>query len=193
MIPDNEDAVYEPREDLSETAGLASAAPGEPEETGAVGLLAEREAELAATIDRLKRLQAEFENYRKRSARDVAALRERVADDEICSFLPLFDSLERAFTAYGETKDAEGFVVGVERIFGQFRQTLEQKGLRRICTIGERFDPELHEALVALPSEEEKNTVIEELSPGYARAGRTLLPSKVAVSQGPGAEEKEES
>ncbi len=193
MIPDNEDAVYEPREDLSETAGLASAGPGEPEETGAVGLLAEREAELAATIDRLKRLQAEFENYRKRSARDVAALRERVADDEICSFLPLFDSLERAFTAYGETKDAEGFVVGVERIFGQFRQTLEQKGLRRICKIGERFDPELHEALVALPSEEEKNTVIEELSPGYARAGRTLLPSKVAVSQGPGAEEKEES
>jgi len=188
MIPDNEDAVYEPREDLSETAG-----PGEPEETGAVGLLAEREAELAATIDRLKRLQAEFENYRKRSARDVAALRERVADDEICSFLPLFDSLERAFAAYGETKDADVLVVGVERIFGQFRQILEQKGLERICTIGERFDPELHEALVALPSEEEKNTVIEELSPGYARAGRTLLPSKVAVSQGPGAEEKEES
>jgi molecular chaperone GrpE len=193
MIPRNEDAVYEPRENLPETAGPASASPGEPEETGAVGLLAEREAELAATIDRLKRLQAEFENYRKRSARDVAALRERVADDEICSFLPLFDGLERAFTAYGETKDAAGFAVGVERIFGQFRQTLEQKGLKRICTIGERFDPELHEALVALPSEEEKNTVIEELSPGYARAGRTLLPSKVAVSQGPGAEEKEES
>ncbi|MDD5263656.1 MAG: nucleotide exchange factor GrpE [Candidatus Bipolaricaulis sp.] len=193
MILDNEGAVQEPREDLPGNAGPASAGPCEPEGIDAVGLLAEKEVELAATIDRLKRLQAEFENYRKRSARDVAALRERVADGEICSFLPLFDSLERAFTAYRETKDAEGFVVGVEKIFGQFRQILEQKGLKRICTIGERYDPELHEALASLPSEEEKNTVIEELSPGYARDGRTLLPSKVAVSQGPGAEEKEES
>ncbi|MEN6369595.1 MAG: nucleotide exchange factor GrpE [Thermotogota bacterium] len=195
MIPDNEDAVRTPREELSENAAPASESPGPgaAEETAAAGLLAEKKAELAATIDRLKRLQAEFENYRKRSARDIAALRERIADDEICSFLPLYDGLERAFSTYRETKDAEGLVVGVEKIFGQFHQILEQKGLKRICTIGERFDPELHEALVSLPSEEEKNTVIEELSPGYARAGRTLLPSKVAVSQGPGAEEKEES
>lgn len=193
MILDNEGAAQEPREDLSETASPASDGPGDAEEISVAELLAEKEAELAATIDRLKRLQAEFENYRKRSARDIAALRERVADDEICSFLPLFDGLERAFSVYGETKDAEGFAVGVEKIFGQFRQILDQKGLKRICSIGEPFDPELHEALVSLPSEEEKNTVIEELSPGYARSGRTLLPSKVAVSQGPAAEEKEES
>ncbi|MCX6093741.1 MAG: nucleotide exchange factor GrpE [Candidatus Bipolaricaulota bacterium] len=193
MMPDNEDAVRVPHGNLPEDAAPASAGPVGTEDTAASRLLAEKDAELASTIDRLKRLQAEFENYRKRSARDIAALRERVADDEICSFLPLFDGLERAFSVYGETKDAAEFVAGVEKIFGQFHQILEQKGLKRICTVGERFDPEFHEALVSLPSDQEKNTVIEELSPGYARAGRTLQPSKVAVSQGPDAEEKEES
>ncbi len=193
MIPEKDDAVRTPGEDAPVTGGNVEAGPIQVAETDVSALLAEREAELAATIDRLKRLQAEFENYRKRGARDIAALRERVADDEICSFLPLYDGLERAFSVYGETKDAEEFVVGVEKIFGQFHQILEQKGLKRICTVGERFDPELHEALVSLPSDQAKNTVIEELSPGYARAGRTLQPSKVAVSQGPDAEEKEES
>ncbi len=193
MIPEKDDAVRTPGEDAPVGEGNVEAGPVQVAETDVSAPLAEREAELAATIDRLKRLQAEFENYRKRSARDIATLRDRVADDEICSFLPLYDGLERAFSVYGETKDAEGLVVGVEKIFGQFRQILDQKGLKRICTVGERFDPELHEALVSLPSDQEKNTVVEELSPGYARAGRTLQPSKVAVSQGPAAEEKEES
>ncbi len=155
--------------------------------------LAEKDAELAAMIDRLKRLQAEFENYRKRSAREIAALRERVADDEICSFLPPYESLERALALYAESPDDETLEVGVKKVFGQFHQILEQKGLKRICAVGERFDPDLHEALACVPSDQEKNTVLEELSPGYARGGRTLLPSKVAVSLGPAAGEKEDA
>jgi molecular chaperone GrpE len=156
-------------------------------------LVAEKDSEIKSLIDRLKRLQAEFENYRKRSVREIAFLRERAADDEVCSFLPVFDSLERAMSLYEETKDADALVAGVEQIFGQFRQTLEQKGLRRICAVGERFDPELHEAVASVPSDQEKNVVLEEFSPGYARSGRTLLPSKVAVSLGPVTREKEES
>jgi molecular chaperone GrpE len=192
MIPED-DAARTPREDASGAEANVEAGPLEVAETDVSVLLAEKEAELASMIDRLKRLQAEFENYRKRSAREIAALRERVADNEICSFLPLYSGLERAFSVYEETKDAEALAAGVEKIFGQFHQILEQKGLERICAVGERFDPELHEALASVPSHEEKNTVLEELSPGYARAGRTLLPSKVAVSQGPVAEEKEDS
>ena len=193
MIPNEDDAARTPGEDVPVTEANVEAGPVEAAETDVSALLAEKEAELASMIDRLKRLQAEFENYRKRSARETAALRERVADDEICSFLPLYNGLDRAFSVYRETKDAEGLVAGAEKIFGQFHQILEQKGLKRIDTVGERFDPGRHEALVSVPSDQEKNTVIEELSPGYARAGRTLLPSKVAVSRGPAAEEKEDS
>jgi molecular chaperone GrpE len=162
-------------------------------EPDASRLVAEKDAEIKLLIDRLKRLQAEFENYRKRGAREAALLRERAADDEICSFLPLFDSFERAVSLYEETKDADALVAGVERIFGQFRHILEQKGLKRICAVGERFDPELHEAVACVPSDQERNVVLEEFSPGYARSGRTLLPSKVAVSLGPVTGEKEES
>lgn len=155
--------------------------------------MAEKDAELAAMVDRLKRLQAEFENYRKRSAREIAALRERVADDEICTFLPPYENLERALALYAELPDGEALAAGVKKVFGQFHQILEQKGLKRICAVGERFDPDLHEALACVPSDQEKNTVLEELSPGYARGGRTLLPSKVAVSLGPAAGEKEDA
>ena len=193
MTPENDRAARAMDEEIPVTEANVEAGPTEVAETDSAALLAEKEAELASMIDRLKRLQAEFENYRKRSAREVAALRERVADNEICSFLPLFDGLERAFAVYEKTKDAEALAAGVEKIFGQFRQILEQKGLTRICTVGERFDPALHEALACVPSDREKDTVIEELSPGYLRAGRTLLPSKVAVSQGPNAGGKEDS
>jgi len=148
--------------------------------------------EVASCIDRLKRLQAEFENYKKRSAKDVAALGERAEDDVLLDFLTPFENLKRAFVNYASDRDAEAFVNGVEQIFAQFNQILEQRGVERIEAVGSRFDPALHEALVTAPSDEEKNTIIEEFSPGYRRNGRLLRASRVAVSQGPAPEEEQE-
>jgi len=193
MIQEGDDAARGTCADMPEGPVPAETSLPEAAELDASRLIAEKDAEIKSLIDRLKRLQAEFENYRKRGVREIALLRERAADDEVCSFLPLFDSLDRAMSLYEETKDADALVAGVEQIFGQFRQILEQKGLRRICAVGERFDPELHEAVASVPSDQEKNVVLEEFSPGYARSGRTLLPSKVAVSLGPVTREKEES
>lgn len=151
-----------------------------------------KDEEIRSLIDRLQRLQAEFENYRKRILRDLAAAEERTSDKEILVFLPLFDNLERAFSIYARDANVEAFVAGVERIFGQFAQILDQKGVRRIPTRGERFDPALHEALLSIPSQQERNAIIEEFSPGYVRGERTLQPSKVSVSQGPAQPDKEE-
>jgi len=153
--------------------------------------LAPRE-ELRTTIDRLQRLQAEFENYRKRVARDAAFVETRATDRTILDFLPLYDNLERAFQSLAASEDTDTFVSGVEQIFGQFHQLLETRGVSRIDCIGKPFDPTQHEAMLSIPHDTEKNTIIEEFMPGYTRDGRVLQASKVSVSQGPAPKEEEE-
>ena len=151
----------------------------------------EQRTELASCIERLQRLQAEFENYKKRTARDIAALEERGADRILLEFLVPYENLERAFRSYATDQNVESFVTGVEQIFAQFAQILEQRGVERIPSVGVPFDPSLHEALLMAPSEEERNTIIEEFSPGYRRDGRVLRVSKVTVSQGPATQEEQ--
>ena len=152
----------------------------------------EAENELQTTIDRLQRLQAEFENYKKRAMRDAAAYEQRVSDRLILDFLPLYDNLERAFRTLATSKETDTFVSGVEQIFAQFHQLLEARGVTRIECVGEPFDPALHEAMLSVPNDEAKNTIIEEFMPGYTREGRILQVSKVSVSQGPALKEEEE-
>jgi len=142
------------------------------------------ERELQSAVDRLQRLQAEFENYKKRAARDAAVYEQRVTDRVILDFLPLYDNLQRAFHSLSSNGDHVTFVEGVEQIFGQFLQLLEAKGVRRIETKDQPFDPELHEAMLSVPSAVEKNVIVEEFMPGYVRNERVLRPSKVSVSQG---------
>jgi len=141
--------------------------------------------EIRTYVDRLQRLQAEFENYKKRTAREYASVEERIADQTILGFLGLYDNLERAFASHTTDKDTESFVAGVEQIFGQFSQLLEQLGVERIPGVGEPFDPAIHEALLSVKSDQEKNTILEEFLPGYRRTDRVLRASKVSVSQGP--------
>ena len=140
--------------------------------------------ELSSYIDRLQRLQAEFENYKKRTAREYSAVEERVEDRTILGFLGLYDNLERAFASHATDKDTESFVAGLEQIFGQFSQLLEQYGVERIPGVGESFDPAVHEALLSVASDQQKNSILEEFLPGYRRGDRVLRASKVSVSRG---------
>ena len=149
------------------------------------------ETEIQSCIDRLQRLQAEFENYKKRVARDVGALADRVVDQVLLEFLTPYENLERAFRSYTSDQNVESFIAGVEQIFALFARIFEQRGVERIESIGAPFDPALHEALLVAPSEEEKNTIIEEFSPGYRRDGRVMRASKVSVSQGSAAQEEQ--
>ncbi len=142
------------------------------------------EIDLQSAVDRLQRLQAEFENYKKRAARDATVHEQRVTDRVIVDFLPLYDNLQRAFHSLSSNGDHETFVEGVEQIFGQFQQLLEAKGVRRIEIKDQLFDPELHEAMLSVPSDVAKNVIVEEFMPGYVRNERVLRPSKVSVSQG---------
>lgn len=159
------------------------------EESTQVGLSAQdtcsaEEEETRSFVDRLKRLQAEFENYRKRVQREMESLEERISDREILNFLPLFDNMERAFMSYSGNSDVGSFIEGIERIFAQFDKILDQKGFTPIEALGQRFDPARHEALLSVESDEEENLVLEEFERGYLRNGRLLRPSKVKVSRG---------
>ncbi|TFH10473.1 MAG: nucleotide exchange factor GrpE [Candidatus Atribacteria bacterium] len=150
----------------------------------------ECENELRATIDRLQRLQAEFENYKKRSLRDASVFRERIGDQIILDFLPLYDNLQRAFMSLSSNHDVETFISGVEQIFAQFQQVLEGKGVTPIGVVNQSFDPSLHEAMLSVESDLEKNKIVEEFMPGYTRDERVLRPSRVSVSQGPALHEE---
>ncbi len=151
----------------------------------------EAESELRSTIDRLQRLQAEFENYKKRVLREASVYEQRASDQLILEFLPLYDNLQRAFQSLSSNQDAETFLSGVEQILAQFQQVLESKGVAPIETAGHVFDPTLHEAMLSAPSELEKNMIVEEFMPGYMRNERVLRPSRVSVSQGPSLSEEE--
>ena len=181
-----------PERETGQQADLAATPAAQSSALDPASALAAKEEEVRGLIDRLKRLQAEFDNYRKRILRDLAELEQRASDREVLDFLPLYDNLARAFAAHAKDGNVEDFVSGVERIFGQFAQILEQKGVCRIKTTGEPFDPSRHEALLCIQSKEPANVIVEEFSPGYTRGERTLQPSKVSVSQGPAPDAKEE-
>lgn len=155
--------------------------------------LLEKEEEIRSYVDRLKRLQAEFENYKKRVLHEMANLEERVSDREILYFLPLYDNLQRAFTSFSGNNDAQSFIEGIERIFAQFDEILKQKGVSPIETIGSLFDPAKHEALLSVESDKERNEILEEFERGYLRNGRVLRPSKVKVSKGKTETEEEKT
>lgn len=146
--------------------------------------LAEKEKRILSYIDRLQRLQAEFENYKKRILREMTNLEERVADREILDVLPLYDNLVRAFESFSENKDSESFVHGIEKIYAQFDQILKTKGVSSIEAVGALFDPNLHDAMLSVPSDEKRNVILEEFERGYLRNGRLLRPCKVKVSGG---------
>lgn len=144
-----------------------------------------REEEVRKLKERLLHLQADFDNYRKQVARESALLARRVQDQEILEFLAIYDALERAFRAFRRNEDADSFVEGVERIFAQFSELLRRKGCQPFESVGRKFDPAYHEALVTAHAEAEKSVILEEFERGWLREGAVLRPAKVKVSLGP--------
>ncbi|GBC76524.1 Protein GrpE [bacterium HR07] len=144
--------------------------------------LERKEQQNKELIERLQRLHADFENYKKRQARESEEVLVRLEDQLLTEILPIYDNLERAFRSFNKNNDKDSFIEGIERIFAQFHAFLEGKGVRPIPAVGELFDPALHEALITVEAED-GGKVLEEFERGYQRAGRVLRPSKVKVSK----------
>lgn len=135
-------------------------------------------------LERLARLQAEFENARKRSAREQQEFRDYAVTDALKALLPILDSFERALQT--SASDKSEFRGGVELIYKQLQDALVKLGLRPIPAKGEPFDPHLHQAIEMVDTEEvEDHHVLEELQRGYKLKDRLLRPSMVRVARNP--------
>lgn len=144
----------------------------------------------ASERDKLKqqllRTAADFDNYRKRSRREVEDAALRGKELTIRDFLPIFDNLDRALSAAGSTEDGHAIVEGVRMVLKQFEDTCERIGIRRIATVGERFDPTLHEAIQQQEtSEHAPGTIVAEVAAGYMFGPRLLRAAMVVVAKPP--------
>ena len=133
-------------------------------------------------LDRLARLQAEFDNFRKRNAREQQEYRDYAVADALKSFLPILDSLDRA--AKSDASDVDQLRSGVELIDRQFHDALAKLGVQPIASEGELFDPNFHQAIqMEDTTEAPDNTVIGELQRGYKIKDRLLRPAMVRVAR----------
>jgi molecular chaperone GrpE len=146
------------------------------------GELQKLKAERDTLLDRLARMQADFENARKRAARDQQEFREFALADSLKALLPVLDSFERALqVSSGEKSELRN---GVELIYKQLQDALGKLGLRAIPAKGEPFDPRWHEAIEMVDTTEAPDhQIIDELQPGYKLKDRLLRPAMVRVAR----------
>lgn len=150
------------------------------------------QAERDALYDQLVRRQADFENYRKRTERELQEFRERAEADLVLALLPALDGFERALNLTGNNAQVEDYRKGVELIYKQLFDTLNRRGLKPVKALGESFDPFLHHALERIETEEfADQQIIEELQRGYTFKGRLLRPALVKVAVRKPAEDKQ--
>jgi molecular chaperone GrpE len=170
------EAVAEPQEEPESQEAAA-----EPEVDGLAELEAAR-AEAAANYDRYVRAVAELDNYRKRTVRMRTEARDETLRDVLLQVAPVLDNLRRAL--HQETQEAELLKQGVELICGQFNDVLKGYGLAEIESVGQPFDPEVHEALAEVPDDEHApGTIIEEMEKGYKLNDKVVRYARVVVSR----------
>jgi molecular chaperone GrpE len=157
------------------------------EESGGEIEIAALRSERDELFDRLQRLAAEFDNFRKRNARNQAAFAERANERLVKELIPILDDLGRALEAAAEHEEAK-LEEGVRLVHRALSGLLEREGLAEIETDG-KFDPHVHEALLSQPSDAEEGSVIEVVQKGYTLGDKVLRPARVVVASGPVEEE----
>ena len=183
------EADAEGAEPVKDTAGQGEAEAGqEPDDAQALqeklnAMAAQakvKDEKMAEMEKRLLRLQADFENFRRRTSKEKEELSAVVTQGMLKDMLPLLDNFERAMAA--EAKDGEAFQKGVEMIFTQFTEILKKNGLEHIEVEGQKFDPNFHQAVMRVQNADmEDDDIAQELQKGYMVKGRVIRPSMVQV------------
>ena len=136
--------------------------------------------------DRLVRLAAEFDNYKKRTGREFTALVKNAGESLITELLPILDNIERALQAPQTSDETRSFAQGFEMIRQQFQEKLEKAGMKEIAAEGTPFDPTRHEAVMAVENEEHPaDTVVNVVEKGYTLNEKVLRAAKVIVTRAP--------
>lgn len=150
--------------------------------------VAEAKAEAAKLKEQLLRTAADFDNFRKRTRRELADAEIRGREDLLKDMLPVFDNLERAMQHADSATDVQALADGIRMVSRQFLDTLGKLGIERVTAVGVPFDPSVHEAIQQLESPDQPaGVVLAEVQAGYRQGERLLRPAMVVVSKGPAA------
>jgi molecular chaperone GrpE len=154
------------------------------EEDAIAADLAQARAEAESYLDDLRRLQADFDNYRKRTLREQTARTASASQALVARLLPVLDNFELAVSAAEQSRDFDRMLKGVEMVLGALREVLEGEGLVKIEAEGKPFDPERHEAVIAVEQEgSEPGMVVDIVRAGYELGGKVLRPAMVKVAK----------
>jgi molecular chaperone GrpE len=170
----------------ADAAGAASAAANESTEQEAAevaGDLQAAQGEAQRYLDHLRRLQAEFDNYRKRVAKEQAELAELGSMPVVRRLLEVLDDFELALMSAEDQPDFERFLKGIELVYSKLLDALKAEGLERMPAEGSAFDPQLHEALLQTGEGEGDPIVADVLRPGYTLKGRVVRHAGVRVER----------
>ena len=141
-------------------------------------------AEAESYLDDLRRLQADFDNYRKRTLREQTARAASASQALVARLLPVLDNFELAVSSAEHSRDFDRMLKGVEMVFGELREVMESEGLVKIEAEGKPFDPERHEAVIAVEQEgTEPGMVVDIVRTGYELRGKVLRPAMVKVAK----------
>jgi molecular chaperone GrpE len=162
----------------------AAAAPPEGTEPAGETQLEQAKREAAEYLDHLRRLQAEFDNYRKRVLKEQTRAVEMAAEPLVGKLLEVLDDFELALIAAEQKPDFEKFLRGVELVYAKLVDGLRAEGLERIDAEGKPFDPELHDALMGSGDGDGEPVVTDVFRQGYTLKGRVIRPAGVRVSHG---------
>jgi molecular chaperone GrpE len=146
--------------------------------------LEQARSEIARIRDQLLRTAADFDNFRKRTRRELDDAQKRGREELLRELLPVFDNLERAVVHAGQASDAKAVADGVGMVLKQFGDTLARIGIKRVPTVGVSFDPTVHEAIQQLETDEHPpGTIVAEVQPGYMAGDKLLRAAMVVVAK----------
>lgn len=156
----------------------------EPVSTPAVDPVVEAKAEAAKMKDQWMRTAADFDNFRKRSRRELEDARKAGKEEILKEFLPVFDNLERAIQSAQRATDVKGVAEGLAMVLRQYVDTLGRGGITKVPTVGSQFDPTHHEAIQQVETDEHSpGTVVAEVQPGYQQGERLIRAAMVVVAK----------
>ncbi|HEU5076370.1 MAG TPA: nucleotide exchange factor GrpE [Polyangiaceae bacterium] len=174
-------------EEATSTEAASEATGGSAEaETDAGDPLAEALEEVKRIRDQLLRTAADFDNFRKRSRREVSEAGERGREEILKELLPVFDNLERAADHAKGATEVSALIDGIDLVIKQFVDTLGKIGVEKLDARGQAFDPSVHEAIQQLETDEvAPGSVAYQVQPGYKMGGRLVRPCMVVVAKAP--------
>ncbi|WP_026558692.1 nucleotide exchange factor GrpE [Bacillus sp. J37] len=149
-----------------------------------IAKIAELQAKLDETENKMLRNQADFDNFRRRTRLDQEAAQKYRAQSIVSDILPALDNFERALQIEANNEQTKSLLQGMNMVYNQLVQALQNEGVELIKSVGEPFDPHLHQAVMQVEDDNfESNTVVEELQKGYKLKDRVIRPAMVKVNQ----------